>query len=227
MQHKTDGKLHGQIAYSVMRSRLDIDGYRTTYGCFPPGMFSNLDVLDEWIFDMANRPNRAIIEKQTLTGFSCDDVLILTAGGGAPIRYESVWVRAKWGGYRGAMKAHLEKDHAGSDGIASVDADHVINKQRILKNHCDGWVMLMPVPLKSNRAFGSAIEKGLPPIDAATDRRLIEPLLLLKTFAGTAIQNLTDLQTLEAQIAGQMESDDTKDETVRAALSEYKTLRGW
>lgn len=227
MRHRTDGTLHGQIAYSVMRSRLDIDGYRTKYGCFPPGMFTNLDVLDEWIFDMEHRPDGAIIVKRKLAEFSSNDVLVLTAEAGSLIRYESVWVRAKWKSYRDAMKAHLEKDQAGYDGIKSVDADHVINRQRILENHHDGWVMLMPVPLEANRAFGSAIEKGLPPIDPATKFRLIEPLLLLKTFAGTSIQNLTDLRALEAQIAGQMEHDDTKDETVQAALSEYKALRDW
>ena len=227
MKITSERRLHQQIAYSVMTARLDIDGYRAHYGCFPPGMFKNEDALDEWIFDMQYRPNGCIIKKSRLNQFNPKNVLLLSTEAGSKIHYESLWVRASWGDYREAMKEYLQRNRAGDKGVKSVDADHVINRERVLSNHPDAWLMLMPVPLSANRAFGSAIEKKLPPIDAYLDSSLIEPFVILKTFSQNSIKNLGELESLAAEIAGQMEGGETKDAALEVALSEYSRMRGW
>jgi hypothetical protein len=229
MAHKTDGKLQGEISYSVVTSRLDIDGYLTQYDQLPPGMFKDSSALDEWLCDMTSRPGHpsVSISKIALKGFDTEEVVILESGSGSSIHYRALWVRAKYGQYRNAMKAYLTTYKAGDDGLKSVDADHVINRHRVKSQYPDAWLMLMPVPNEANRGFGSAIEKNFEKINLDRDSWLIEPVVLLKSFAVTSPKSYAEVKALISQLEGQMENGTAKSQTLIQALQRYCEIRNW
>ena len=111
------------------------------------------------------------------------------------------------------------------DPMKTLDADHVINLKRVLANHKEAWLMLMPVPSGANRGFGAAIEKNLPEITGDASSHPMEPLLLLKSFAVSAIKTEADLVELTRQIIGQLEKDAKVDEIVELAVAAYRELR--
>ncbi len=223
MTHETDGKLHQNVAYAVMKARLDIDGYRREYKAMPPAMFINSAAMDEWIWDMAARPRHppVVIEKSKLGNFNDDDVVRLTAKNS--IVYDTLWVKQRFKDYRAAMSAFLvARDDASASALHTVDGDHVINKSRA---HPDSWLMLMAVPKSSNRGFGAAIESQLPAL--AVDMALIEPFLLLKIFMVDKIRNLGELAAAAKALGGQMQDGDGKQSVIEEAVEEYRALRGW
>ena len=112
------------------------------------------------------------------------------------------WARASHKPYRAAWAPH----HARADGQAreqlrALHADHVINKARLAAHYPEAWVMLFPVPDRSNSPFGSAVEKALPDVPPGLD---LDPLVLFKLLSAEFPKDAAELATQLSAIAGQV-----------------------
>jgi hypothetical protein len=223
MANKTNGMVHGEISAALLTSRLDIDGYLKSFNELPPGMFKNLKALFAWAtaFHM---------KVEVLDCFTAEQALVVESLS-LCLPFRTLWVRVDFEGFRDAMRAFLSGYATGEAGIASVDADHVINRARVPKVDEDdedsgAWLMLMPVPLGSNRGFGAAIERYLDTIDFNIDCWQIEPVVLLKLFAVDSPRNIAEVKALIVKAQGQTVEGPATSVLVDA-LERYCVIRDW
>lgn len=102
------------------------------------------------------------------------------------------------------MTADVKTQGATVEGVASVDADHVVNRKRVLKRYCQAWLMSVPVPVPVpnalNRAFWSAVEKSLVVIKPSVERMPIGPFMLPKAFPIASIKNNDERNEVACQL---------------------------
>ncbi|WP_321920153.1 hypothetical protein [Paraburkholderia tropica] len=184
-------------AFFLNVAQRNVTDHIVSLGVMPPAMFSSLDELKAWACGSG-------IEISSLKDQARTRACLLRTRTGQLPEYEAVWVSVANDKYREAMLSYiregfLPRNKVGGDestrfeprpedrakleaALKTVHADHVINRARLRPNHPDGWVMLLPVPAKSNSGYGSMVERGLPAVAANETRIDIDAMLCVKLF---------------------------------------------
>jgi hypothetical protein len=135
-------------------------------------------------------------------------------------RYDFIWVRAGWRGYRKAMQGKARfakmlspKTDAQGNPIPGplklppdLHADHVINRASLKATGSDAWVMLCEVPASANSGFGSMVERFSAPVDFSARTRIdLDPLLAFKLWATDMPKTPAEFEAVMEHITGQFD----------------------
>lgn len=181
---------------------MDLSHYMDTFRATPPAMFPSRHHLACWI----ETSKLAVEEVPGSAGNilrvhgAFDDTLDVA------VPYSQLWARADYENYRNPWATH----HSHADAVdvkklTSLNADHVINKARVLTNYPQAWVMLFPVQSGSNTRFGGSIERFFPPLSPGIrDGYLIDGLVGFKIFSAEYPRTQFELDAQLDSIAGQV-----------------------
>lgn len=192
---------HGSI---VLTARLDLATYIESFNHPPPAMFANWCDLLCWATMNALKldfiPDSMSNIVRVHGDFAC---------GTTKISYSQLWAKACYKQYRDPWaNFHKNADLVPRAELTSLHADHVINKERILRSNPEAWVLLFPVPGGANSPFGSAVEKKLPPLPPiGPTGYAIDGLVAFKIFSAEYPRNWSEFEEQLDTIQGQLMSD--------------------
>lgn len=193
----------GHYTSVVLGARLDLLIFIQKFGITPPAMFKDAGALEEWL---------------RINDFGCEKVngsvgnIVRVFGdfkfGAARVGYNQLWARADYKNYRKPWASFHRNADDVVGSMQTLHADHVINKERILPNFPEAWVMLFPVAGGSNSPFG-AVEHNLPDLteeDIDEDGSYaIDPLVGFKIFSSEYPRDQPELdeqlRALDGQVA--------------------------
>lgn len=195
-------RILGHYTSVVLGARLDLLIFIQKFGMTPPAMFKDAESLEDWL---------------GINDFGCEEVtgsaknIVRVFGefgfGEVRVGYNQLWARADYNNYRKPWASYHRNADEVVGSMQTLHADHVINKERILPNFPDAWVMLFPVPGGSNSPFG-AVEHSLPDLteeDIEEDGSYaIDPLVGFKIFSSEYPRDQSELDEQLRALGGQV-----------------------